>query len=271
MILRFAFLSILFCMMNLNVCCVFVSAASVQEFFPFLGEVISEKVNIRAGQSVNFEMLCFVNNGDKLVVIERDYSWYKVMLPESADNFISTKYVELIEPDFGEIIGDQVNIRSKSDTASSIIGQLVRGDKVMILSEEEGFYKIYPHKKSYGWIADKYIKFKSRDISSYKRNLSDEKERELLLKKQEEERIAEELKSIVTIVGTVKTQENVELDSLVFMLIADDSSVYYIKGFNEVLGDFVNKKVRVQGKVDKNAEAIVSHPIVNALKFQLEL
>ncbi|MBU0467652.1 MAG: SH3 domain-containing protein [Candidatus Omnitrophica bacterium] len=258
-------------MMNLNVCCTFVSAASVQEFFPFLGEVTSEKVNIRAGQSVNFENLCFVNNGDKLVVLERDYSWYKVMLPEKADNFISSKYVELIESDFGEIVGDHVNIRSKSNTSSSIVGQLVRGDKVVILSEEEGFYKIYPHKNSFGWIADEYIKFTSKDISKYKRTLSDEKERELLLKRQEEERIAEELKSIVTIAGVIQVQEDIELDGLIFKIVADDSSVYYIKGFNDVLGGFVNKKVKVEGKVDQNSRQIVSFPIVNALKFQLEL
>ena len=271
MILRVVFLTIIAGIMNLNVCCGIVSAASSQEFFPFLGEVISDNVNIRAGQSVNYEKLSVVNIGDKLVVIERAYSWYKIMLPASATNYISNKYIELIESDFGEIIGNKVNIRSKSNISSSVIGQLVKGDKVFILGEEKGFYKIYPHKKSFGWISDKFIKFKSNDISKYKRTLSDEKEREYILKKQEEERIAEELKSIVTIRGIVKVQEDVELDGLIFMLMVDDSSVYYIKGFNEVLGGFVNKKIKVEGKVDQNSTTIVSFPIINALKFQIEL
>lgn len=271
MILRVVFLTIIAGIMNLNVCCSFVSAATAQEFFPFLGEVTSDNVNIRAGQSVNYEKLNELNTGDNLVVLERVYSWYKIMLPESSPNYISSKYVELIEPDFGEIVGNKVNIRSNNNISSSIIGQLVKGDKVFILGEEDGFYKIYPHKKSFGWISDEFIKFKSNDISKYARNLSDEKEREYVLQKQEEERIAEELKSIVTIIGTVKVQKDVELNGLIFMLVVDDNSAYYIKGFNEVIGDFVNKKVKVEGKIDKNSTAIVSYPIFNAIKFQLEL
>ena len=38
---------------------------AAQESFPFLAEAINERVNVRAGQSQNFEKLCQLEKGEK--------------------------------------------------------------------------------------------------------------------------------------------------------------------------------------------------------------
>ena len=72
-----------------------------QESFPFLAESTGDHVNVRAGQSANFEQLCQLSKGEEVAIVGKEYSWYKIQLPSHAKSFVSNKFVEFIDDQNG--------------------------------------------------------------------------------------------------------------------------------------------------------------------------
>lgn len=135
-----------------------------QEFFPFLAQVTTDKVNVRAGQSANFESICQLSRGETVVVVGRSYTWYEIQLPLNARAFISDKYVISLGGVEGEISAEGVNVRAGTGIQSTILGQLDQGSRVRLLGKEEEWYRIEPPASMHGWVADSFLAFKSRDV-----------------------------------------------------------------------------------------------------------
>jgi len=91
--------------------CLCQRAYGQQELFPFVAEVTSKTVNIRAGQSKNFETLDKLKKGDLVIVLEHEFSWYKVKLHKTAKSYISNQFIQEVGEDKGIVIGNRVNIR----------------------------------------------------------------------------------------------------------------------------------------------------------------
>jgi SH3-like domain-containing protein len=136
------------------------------ETFPFLAEVKSDKVNIRAGQSPNFEPLGLLKRGDTIIVVAKEYSWYKVRLPKTAKSFISEKYVKLLSDQEGEITGSRVNVRAAANVNNTALAQLSAGSKVKIVQKKEDWYQIEPVEDSFGWVAQELLEFKTNDFAT---------------------------------------------------------------------------------------------------------
>jgi len=249
-----------------------------QEFFPFLAEVTSDHVNVRAGQSANFERLCQLDKGDHVIILDKNFSWYKVRLPKIAKSYIIEKYVLLRGKDRGEVIADNVNIRAGAGIKFSVIGQLDSGDKVTILEYGQKWYKIEPVEGSFGWILDKYLAFKSKDIKAYHPKILITKEQQLAKQREEEQRKkAEEIKrqkeleakSKVSLKGLLKTAKGNESKGIYYKLVTHEQTVYFIQGFKGMLDDFLNFIVQLEGK--KVTGEGQPNPVVNVLKVQLVL
>ena len=142
-----------------------IEPAFAQARFPFTGRVKADRVHVRAGQSNNYEEVAVVNKGDELIVVGKNYSWYKVRLPESAKLYIKTDYAKPLTRDIGEVTGDRVNIRARAGTDAAIIGQLVRGDRFFIRETAGQWIAIRPVIQAYGWIHEDYIEFKSPRVA----------------------------------------------------------------------------------------------------------
>ena len=134
--------------------------------FPFTGRVSADHVNIRAGQSNNFESLGVAHKGDELVVVGKQYSWYKVRLPEGASLFVKMDYVKLLAVDVAQVTADRVNIRARANTTAAIVGQLVRGDQFFIKENKNDWLWIRPLAKANGWIREDFLEFKSSQVPS---------------------------------------------------------------------------------------------------------
>src|SRR3989338_30320 len=141
---------------------------AAQESFPFLAEAINERVNVRAGQSQNFEKLCQLEKGEEVIVVGKDFSWYKVQLPSRTHVYVSDKYVRLAGSMEGEITGDRVNVRSSAKAESTILGQIEKGARIRVIEKLQGWYKIAPPAQVFGWVAEGLVTFKSRDITAYR-------------------------------------------------------------------------------------------------------
>ncbi|MBZ0166892.1 MAG: SH3 domain-containing protein, partial [Candidatus Omnitrophica bacterium] len=135
-----------------------------QDVYPFLGKINVKSVHLRAGQSKNFESLGQVREGDAVVVIEKDYSWYKVRLPKDAKSYITNDYVTMISSRVGEVTADRVNVRAGAGINHTVLGQVNEGDRVLITESKEEWLRIHPVPSTYGWIKEDFVDFVSADV-----------------------------------------------------------------------------------------------------------
>ncbi|MCX5693386.1 MAG: SH3 domain-containing protein [Candidatus Omnitrophica bacterium] len=130
------------------------SEEEAKEKFPKVGYVKNEEAIVRAGDNVNFENLCSLSKSDSVKIIDRRYSWFKILLPKKAFLYVNKDYVDLTsdEKGVGIINASNVNLRAGAGTRYSIIGQISKPEKVSIISEDSGWYKIEPPYGATGWI-----------------------------------------------------------------------------------------------------------------------
>lgn len=125
-----------------------------KESFPKAGYVKDGGATVKAGDNANFENLCALSKSDSVKIIERRYSWFKILLPRKAALYVSKDYVTLTsdEKGVGVINAGNVNLRAGAGTRYSIVGQISKPEKVSIISEESGWYKIEPPYGTAGWV-----------------------------------------------------------------------------------------------------------------------
>ena len=129
-------------------------AQEVEERFPKDGYVKNDGAAVKAGDNENFENLCALSKADPVKIIGRRYSWLKILLPKKAALYINSDYVTLTsdEKGIGVINASNVNIRAGAGTRYAIVGQISKPEKVSILSEDAGWYKIEPPYGTAGWM-----------------------------------------------------------------------------------------------------------------------
>ncbi|MDP2911870.1 MAG: SH3 domain-containing protein [Candidatus Omnitrophota bacterium] len=125
-----------------------------KEKFPKIGHVKNDGAAVKSGDNVNFESLCVMSKSDSVKVIDRRYSWLKILLPRKAFLYINKDYVDLTsdEKGVGIVSASNVNLRAGSGTRYSIAGQVSKPEKISIVSEDNGWYKIEPPYGTTGWI-----------------------------------------------------------------------------------------------------------------------
>ena len=141
---------------------------------PFQGQVNSDNINIRSDSTERAEIICSLNKGMRLEVIQELYDWYKVRLPKFCPSYIKKNMVECAKPKMPDyplpgpaggnicasvkIIKERVNIRLNPDEASVIIGRANKNEILSIVKEKGEWYGIEPAQDSFGWIHKKFIK-----------------------------------------------------------------------------------------------------------------
>lgn len=260
-----------------------VPAFAAQESFPFLAQVISERVNIRAGQSQNFEKLCQLDKGEEVVVVGKDFSWYKVQLPPGTLVYVSDKYVRLISNMEGEITGDRVNVRSSAKVESTILGQAEKGSRVRIIEKIQGWYKIAPPPQVFGWVADGLLTFKSRDITAYhpKEHAREESpvtggDKEASAASQAQQPLTPTPASVgpknVSITGVLRLlpprQDNIDVS---YELLIRNKPAYFVQGPRAMLDDFARYTVTIEGVLNTDLEKRFLRPVLNVARVHLVL
>lgn len=143
--------------------------------------VVSEgALNIRSGAGTNFPVVDQLDNGEDVIVIEKDNEWLKVyyginydmgyVIGESISingsvpkNDVTGAQSERAEKSIkgkGKIaVEGGVNVRSTPSETSSIISQIAQGSKVSILSSKEGWTKIaFDSNTVIGYVKSEFIK-----------------------------------------------------------------------------------------------------------------
>lgn len=255
------------------------AAFAQQEIFPFLGEVTGDRVNVRSGQSANFERLCQLNKGDEVVVVDREFGWYKVQLPKEAHSYVSKKYVQYLGKNAGGIVADRVNIRAGAGLHHTVLGQLDKGEQIYLAEEKGEWYRIEPISDSYAWISDQFVSFKSNDVLEYQSETYSRPFVETdLFGIAEDQVMAEDAGSgieqeeeIYSAVGYVEKFEDKDEDGIQYKIVENGRTVCYVLGENHMLGRFMHYKVSVEGTVNKKLQAKYVYPVVIVSKVRLML
>ena len=145
-----------------------------------VGLIYANQLNVRTSPNENGQVIGTLHKNDKVNVLDKSIDgWYKIDF-NGRRAYVSSKYVNLISYKNNEVktevkkepiegtgkvnINTALNVRQASTTNSRIIGSLKGGEKVNIISESNGFYKI-EFNNSYGYVYSKYI---SKDGDSEK-------------------------------------------------------------------------------------------------------
>lgn len=275
------------------------SAVAQQADFPYVGQISGEGVNVRAGQSANFERVCQLEKGDDVIVVDKQFSWYKIHLPDKASSYIHKQYVQYLGQKTGGITADKVNIRAGAGIHFTALGQLNKGETVILEEELEEWYRIRPVPGSYGWVTGEYITFKSADTLAYQEALASRLPKEEVLEMitqdlpveqsvtenqdkslpQAEEIGAVPHKDIVepvipddgilSVVGHVEAYEKKGEDGIYYKIVQDGEPVCYVQGPNQMLGRFLHQKVTVDGTVNQKLLSKYNRPVLTVSKIRL--
>ncbi|MBP9853473.1 MAG: SH3 domain-containing protein [Candidatus Omnitrophica bacterium] len=259
-----------------------------QQNFPFLAKIKEKSVHIRAGQNKSFESLGRVNQDEQVVVVDKSYSWYKIRLPQQANSFISSEFVKIINGEVGEITTNRVNIRAGAGVNFTVLGQLNKGDQVIILEQPKGWYKIQPIKDSYGWIAEDLVEFLSSDVSSYeakeiKKKPLDAAPVQVVPVKtvkpvtpataaaEQVTRTAPRTVPQTSFQGTLTANKGMRINDYPYLLTDDQQKIYYLDGLSQLLQPFVNYKVKIEGRLKNVKPGASQYPVIVVNRIQLIL
>ena len=142
--------------------------AAVEEETPEAGFVKNNDSNVRAGDNINFEILCKLEKGDAVKIIDKRYSWFKIVLPKKAHLYIKNDFVDILQEGGGVVTANQVNLRAGPATKYSILGQVSEEEMLKVISEKDGWYEIEPPANTAGWIHSSQITFEPLPIETEK-------------------------------------------------------------------------------------------------------
>lgn len=124
----------------------------------YVGELTGDRVRIRAGGSLNHQILTHVSTGHKVLVREKKGDWLRIRVPSSVSLWISAKYVKVdADGKAGAVTGDRVNVRARK-VNGDIMGQVNRGDRVIVRGRDGDWLRIAPPEQASAWIFAKYVK-----------------------------------------------------------------------------------------------------------------
>ncbi|HAT4246386.1 TPA: SH3 domain-containing protein [Clostridium perfringens] len=137
-----------------------------------VGLISDNQLNVRISPNENGQVIGTLHKNDKISVLDKSIDgWYKIDF-NGRRAYVSSKYVNLISYKNNEVkkevkkepiegtgkvnITTALNVRQAATSNSRIVGSLKGGEKVNIISESNGFYKI-EFNNSYGYVYSKYI------------------------------------------------------------------------------------------------------------------
>lgn len=128
---------------------------------PFSGVVTGDRVNVRAGPSTNYEILCVLQRGDTVGVRDRRGDWYVIDPPRGAQAWMAAEYLDVAGAVPTEeawkrasalergalaaaVAASHLRVRARPLLRSSVIGRLDRGDRVAVLYVKDGWARVAP-------------------------------------------------------------------------------------------------------------------------------
>jgi len=242
---------------------------SAKEEFPFIAQSNIKDVDVKAGGNINFESICKLNKGEKVVVIEKKYDWFKIQLPEKAICYIHSDYVKKEgESSIAEVTANRVNLRAKPGQNYTILSQLNKGNKVRISKRVNEWYEINAPQNCFGWVHDKFLNFYSNETAPPRPKIDEilekqklQQQKKVLLKEQKEKyefKATGIIRPIFCMFDCKATHKLVDINN---------KTICFLEADRLTLKKFVNFKVRILGIEHDQRHKI--YPIVKVKKINI--
>lgn len=139
------------------------------------GIVNTNGLNIRAGASVEREVVTQANAGTKVSILAVLNNWYKVKLPNGTVGWANSNYINVEEgiqvetgsstsntdstayPFKGTVNATSLNVRSGARVDREVVATLPKGTSVTVLSSLGDWYKVRLANGKIGWVSSAYI------------------------------------------------------------------------------------------------------------------
>ena len=133
---------------------------------------VNSALNMRSGPGSNYGVIGTLRNNDKVEIIKDVDGWYEIRFNGKV-GYVSKSYITIVNEGAnngtesvikeGTVYGvsTNLNVRTGPGTSYQVVGYLLSGDKVKILGEENGWYKIQFNASTgtkNGYVSKDYIK-----------------------------------------------------------------------------------------------------------------
>lgn len=234
----------------------------------FSGQVNADNINVRSDATITAEVIYSLNKGEGIEVVSSAYDWYRIRLPKSAPSFIKKELALCISYKTPEstqlpapqgigscrsakVIKASVNIRSKPQESSAIIGKANDGEVVTVLQDTGSWYKIRPIDNSFGWIHKKFVNKSLKHAA---------------LKKDEPANVKE--KETTTFEGIVQPYGKIFRRTATHKLLTKKNEVFLLKGSREALDTLNYRNVKITGNLTVPHKG--KYPIIEIIKIEAQ-
>lgn len=128
------------------------------------GVVLNERVNVRARPSLASEVICQLNTGNRVQVLEHlrpekpqpgePKEWYRIQAPAQATLWVSSQY---IDPETKAVTASRLNVRVGRGTNFSVVGLLKRNTIVTPIRSLAGWTAIQPLPGTEAYLAAEFV------------------------------------------------------------------------------------------------------------------
>ncbi|MDR1536308.1 MAG: SH3 domain-containing protein [Planctomycetota bacterium] len=132
---------------------------------PRPGKVSGGRVNVRAGPNTQYESVAVLTTGNPVTVLARHGEWYKIVFPADQLVSIHKNYVDAeITGDIpeagvpGVVNQDKADVHAFYWDRSTMVGQLNKGDPVVIRQERGQWYRINAPDNARAYIFAEYVR-----------------------------------------------------------------------------------------------------------------
>jgi N-acetylmuramoyl-L-alanine amidase len=137
--------------------------------------VTVDSLNVRNATSLQSKVIGRLQKGEKIEIISSTKEWVEFIF-EGQNAWVSSQFVEIdLDPNnqtntdnkntvpptpsgiVGTVTANALNVRSKGDLTSKIVGSIMKGNTFAILEEKNNWSKIEYSPKKYGWVNTWYL------------------------------------------------------------------------------------------------------------------
>jgi len=226
------------------------------------GIINADSINIRSDSTVSSKIICKINKGAQVEVVQGLYDWYQIRLPKRAPSFIHKNLVLLLGEGAARVLKNNVNIRLSSDESSEILGQVNKNEVINIVGESGDWYKIEPVNNSFGWINKKFVDKYAGINKAQDMQVSAQIEKKDKIIKADKTKTDENIfKGIIKPYGKVFRREATH------KLIGENHQVFFLKGNKASLDSLNYRKVEILGKIIN--PDVRKYPIIEVIKIEV--
>ncbi|RKD27531.1 Cell wall-associated hydrolase, NlpC family [Caminicella sporogenes DSM 14501] len=123
------------------------------------GIITANILNIRKEPNINSKILSKLKKDTEVTIVDIKNNWYKIVINKTTNGWANSKYIKII-PNYslGQVVGNNVNLRTIPSTSGSIITKLNKGTTLKITGYKQNWYKVTISGNKEGWIYKNYIK-----------------------------------------------------------------------------------------------------------------